>query len=71
MKHITNSERLITAKLNRTETELKEAREIIQNYKKQLEAIRIYIAELKDSNKILTNQVRYLVDKLKKEWSIA
>lgn len=71
MKHITMSERITTAKLNKTEQELQQAKEIIRNYQKQLDAIRIYISDLKEGNKILTNQVRYLIEKMQKEWSIA
>lgn len=71
MKHIDYSERLTNAKLNKAESELKEAKEIIRNYQKQFEALNIYISDLKQSKQVLTNQVRYLVEKLKKEWSIA
>lgn len=71
MKHIDYSERLTNAKLNKAESELKEAKEIIRSYKKQFEALNIYISDLKQSKQVLTNQVKYLVEKLKKEWSIA
>lgn len=60
---ISDSERLVIAKLNRTETELKQARETIEDYSRQLKALKWYITELKDSNKMLATQVRYLVSK--------
>ena len=71
MRHIDYSERFTNAKLNKAESELKEAKEIIRSYKKQFEALNIYISDLKQSKQVLTNQVKYLVEKLKKEWSIA
>lgn len=60
---ISDSERLVIAKLNRTETELKQARETIEQFTKQLKAQTTYISELKDSNRMLAAQVRYLVSK--------
>lgn len=71
MKHITDSERLTLAKLNRAETELKQEKEEKQKLIQQLKAMKEHITELKDSNKILVAQVRYLVEKKTKEWSIA
>lgn len=71
MKHITMSERITTAKLNKTEQELQQAKQIIRNYQKQFEALNLYITDLKQNKEILTNQVKHLVEKLKKEWSIA
>lgn len=62
-RHISDSERLTLAKLNRVETELKHEREEKQKLIQQLKAIKQYITELKDSNKILAAQVRYLVTK--------
>ena len=63
MKHISDSERLTIAALNRKETELKQAQETIEQYKAQLRAMKTYIWELKESNTILSSQVRYLVSK--------
>jgi hypothetical protein len=60
---ISDSERLVIAKLNRTETELKQARETIEQFTAQLKAQTAYITELKDANKMLAAQVRYLVSK--------
>lgn len=62
-KHITDSERLTLAMLNKKETELKQTREELDQLKKQLKAMSKYITELKDSNKLLASQVRYLVTK--------
>ena len=62
-KHITDSERLTLAMLNKKETELKQTREELDQLKKQLRAMSKYITELKDSNKLLASQVRYLVTK--------
>ena len=60
---ISDSERLVIAKLNRTETELKQTKEKLTNAYQQLKAMKSYIWELKDSNKILASQVKYLVSK--------
>lgn len=60
---ISDSERLVIAKLNRTETELKQTKEKLTNAYQQLKAMKSYISELKDSNKILASQVKYLVSK--------
>ena len=60
---ISDSERLVIAKLNRTETELKQAKDTITQYAKQLKAQTQYITELKDANKMLAAQVKYLVSK--------
>ena len=62
-KHVTDSERLVIATLNRRETELKQARELIDQLKKQLRVQNDYITELKKSNKLLASQVRFLVHK--------
>ena len=62
-KHISDSERLTLAMLNKKETELKQTQEELENLKKQLRAMSGYIWELKKSNKILASQVRYLVFK--------
>lgn len=58
---ISDSERLVIAKLNRTETELKQAKDTITQYAKQLKAQTQYITELKDANKMLAAQVNFLV----------
>lgn len=63
MRTISDSERLVIAKLNRTETELKQTREANEKYKQQLKAQSVYIWELKDANKMLAAQVKYLVSK--------
>ena len=60
---ISDSERLVIAKLNRTETENKQLQEKLSNAYQQLKAMKSYIWELKDSNKILASQVKYLVSK--------
>lgn len=60
---ISDSERLVIAKLNKTETELKQAKDTIAQYARQLKAQTQYITELKDANKILATQVNYLVSK--------
>lgn len=62
-KHISDSERLTLAMLNKKETELKQTREELEQFKKQLKAMSGYITELKDANKMLASQVRYLVSK--------
>jgi len=60
---ISDSERLVTAKLNRTETELKQTQEKLSNAYQQLKAMKVYVWELKESNKMLAAQVKYLVSK--------
>ena len=60
---ISDSERLVIAKLNRTETELKQAKDTIEQFTRQLKAQTDYITELKDANKMLAAQVNYLVRK--------
>lgn len=62
-KHITDSERLTLAMLNRKETELKQTKEELSRAYQQLKAMSKYITELKDSNKLLASQLRYLVSK--------
>lgn len=64
-RHISDSERLVIAKLNRTETELKQERERSSTYRRELQAMKSYISELKESNKMLAAQVNYLVSKQK------
>lgn len=65
VKHISDSERLVIAALNKKETELKQEKERSSIYKRELQALKSYIAELKDSNKMLAAQVKYLVSKQK------
>lgn len=60
---ISDSERLVIAKLNRTETELKQAKDTITQYERQLKTQTAYITELKDANRMLAAQVNYLVRK--------
>jgi len=62
-KHISDSERITLAILNKRETELKQTRDELNQLRKQLKATNIYVSELKESNKILANQVNYLVHK--------
>lgn len=62
-RHISDSERLTQAALNRKYMELEQERREKNNYIQQLKAMKIYISELKESNKILAAQVNYLVSK--------
>jgi uncharacterized membrane protein YgaE (UPF0421/DUF939 family) len=62
-RHISDSERLVIASLNRKETENKQLQEKLSKAYQQLKAQNQYISELKDSNKMLAAQVRYLVHK--------
>ena len=64
-RHISDSERLTLAALNRKETELKQERERSATYLRELKAMKSYVWELKDSNKILAAQVNYLITKQK------
>ena len=60
---ISDSERLVIAKLSRTETELKQTQEKLSNAYQQLKAMKNYVWELKEANKMLASQVKYLVSK--------
>lgn len=62
-RHISDSERLVIATLNRRENELKHARETIDQLKAQLRVQTDHITELMNSNKLLSSQIRYLVHK--------
>ena len=62
-KQITDSERLTIAMLNRKETELKQTKEELNKMIQQLKAMKDYMWELKESNKMLSAQVNYLVRK--------
>ena len=62
-KHISDSERLTLAMLNKKETELKQTQDKLTNAYQQLKAMKSYISELKESNKMLAAQVRYLISK--------
>ena len=64
-KHISDSERLTLAMLNKKETELKQTQDKLSNAYQQLKAMKSYIWELKESNQILASQVKYLVSKQK------
>jgi hypothetical protein len=64
-RHISDSERLTLATLNRKETELKQTQDKLSNAYQQLKAMKGYIWELKESNQILASQVKYLVSKQK------
>lgn len=60
---ISDSERLTLAMLNKKETELKQTQEKLSNAYQQLKAMKSYVWELKEANKMLASQVRYLVSK--------
>ena len=62
-KHISDSERLTLAMLNKKETELKQTQEKLSNAYQQLKAMKNYVWELKEANKMLASQVKYLVSK--------
>ena len=62
-RHISDSERLTNAMLNRKIMELEESQREKNNYIQQLKAMKTYVSELKESNKILAAQVNYLVSK--------
>ncbi len=62
-RHISDSERLTIAMLNKKETENKQLQEKLSNAYQQLKAMKSYIWELKESNKMLASQVKYLVSK--------
>ena len=57
MKHISDSERLTQAMLNRTENRLKEAERKIAKQEAQIRVRDEYISELKATNRTLCNQI--------------
>lgn len=62
-KHVSDGERLVIAALNKRETQLKQSQEANERYRQQLKEMKNYVSELKESNKILAAQVKYLVSK--------
>ena len=62
-KHISDSERLTLAMLNKKEEENKQLQEKLSNAYQQLKAMKSYVWELKEANKMLASQVKYLVSK--------
>ena len=60
MKHISDSERLTQAMLNRTEERLKEAERKIAKQEAQIRVRDEYIQELKATNRTLCNQISSL-----------
>ena len=60
MKHISDSERLTQAMLNRTEERLKEAERKIAKQEAQIKVRDEYIQELKATNRTLCNQISSL-----------
>ena len=62
-RYICDSEILTIAMLNKKETENKQLQEKLSNAYQQLKAMKNYIWELKESNKMLASQVKYLVSK--------
>ncbi|MBO7443839.1 MAG: hypothetical protein J6T10_13335 [Methanobrevibacter sp.] len=60
MKHISDSERLTQAMLNRTENRLKEAERKIAKQEAQIRVRDEYISELKATNRTLCNQISSL-----------
>jgi len=66
-KHISDSERLTIAALNRRETELKEAKDALKQQQREIEAMKVCISSLKESNQILCSQIQYLVSKYAKQ----
>lgn len=60
VKHISDSERLTQAMLNRTEERLKEAERKIAKQEAQIRVRDEYIQELKATNRALCNQISSL-----------
>lgn len=67
MKHISDSERLTIAALNRRETELKAAKDMIKQQAREMEALKVRISSLKESNQMLCWQIQFLVSKYAKQ----
>lgn len=61
--YVSDWERLTQAMLNKKETELKQTQEKLSNAYQQLKAMKNYVWELKEANKMLASQVKYLVSK--------
>lgn len=60
MKHISISERMLISQYNKKERELKDLKEQIQQYKESLRTMKDNLTEVKELNKILTNQISHL-----------
>lgn len=65
MTHISISERILIAQYHKKERELKELQEQLEQYKESLQTMKANLNEVKHLNKILTNQISLLSDKLK------
>lgn len=63
MKHISDTERLQTAILNKKDQELTKCKRENIQLKQHIETLTQYVSELKTSNQILANQLNYLARK--------
>ena len=65
MKHISINERMLQAQYNKKENEIKELKEQLGQYKESLRTMKNSLTEVKELNKILTNQISFLSLQLK------
>ena len=66
--HVTLNERMLTAQLHKKEQEIKELKEQVQQYLESLKTMKNNLTEVKELNKILTNQISHL-SSLVKQWA--
>lgn len=67
MKHISISERILIAQYHKKENQIKELQEQLSQYKESLRTMKDNLTEVKELNKILTNQISHL-SSLVKSW---
>ena len=64
MKHISINERMLIAQCNKKDRELKDLKEQLEQYKESLRTLKDNLNEVKELNKILTNQIYILSHKV-------
>ena len=63
MAHISINERILQAQYHKKEQRIKELELLVSEYKESFETMKEHITELKELNKILTNQIYFLSHK--------
>ena len=65
MTHISTSERILTAQYHKKEEEIKKLKEQVVQYRESLRTMKNSLTEVRELNKILTNQISHLSFQLK------
>lgn len=63
MKHVSESERLLQATLNKKYMEIEELKKVIHQLQKEKDCLNMRIREYKDCNVMLCKQIAYLFSK--------